>query len=193
MESLKLPSIPHLLVANLFLRLTGIRLAGIHIGRGSWLKCSTEIGVGSGIGWNFCVRGSGKVVIGKYCAIGENVRIITSNHETTCLALNYNLQSKLTGRRMAGEKLDVVIGNDVWIGDGAIILPGTSIGNGAIVGAGAVVTKSVAPFTVVAGNPAKVIRKRFSPEVIDEVSNLNWWNWSSEKMKEKRDLFQKRF
>ncbi len=92
---------------------------------------------------------------------------------------------------MIGPKMDVQIGNDVWIGDDAIILPGISIGDGAIIGAGAVVTKSVEPFLIVAGNPARPIRKRFNQQVIDNIVMTNWWNWSPNEMRMKRELFEK--
>lgn len=72
----------------------------------------------------------------------------------------------------------VTIGHDVWIGRAAIVLPGRSIGNGAIVGAGAVVTKDVAPYTIVAGNPAKPIRRRFSETTAERLDRLAWWDWS---------------
>lgn len=189
---MKIESLFSLLAINLPLRLLSVKLAGVHIGRGSWIKCRTEIGAGSGIGWNFCVRGAGRLTVGKYCAVGENVRIITSNHETCRLTMNYLLQTEVTGRRFTGNRLDVVIGNDVWIGDQAIILPGVSIGDGAVIGAGAVVTRSVEPYTVVAGNPARVIRKRFTQKTIDEVTRLAWWDWPPAEMKEKRALFEDR-
>ncbi|MBP0575101.1 antibiotic acetyltransferase, partial [Mycobacterium tuberculosis] len=71
----------------------------------------------------------------------------------------------------------VTIGHDVWIGHGAIVLAGRTVGTGAVVGAGAVVTKDVAPYTVVGGTPAKVIRRRFSEEIEDKLMALAWWDW----------------
>lgn len=79
------------------------------------------------------------------------------------------------------EKL--IIGNDVWIGYNAIILSGVKIGDGAIVATGAVVTKDVKPYEIVGGIPAKVIRKRFSDEVIIKLQKMKWWNWSVDKIK----------
>ncbi|MBV6475696.1 MAG: CatB-related O-acetyltransferase [Rhodocyclaceae bacterium] len=192
MTAVKFETLFAILAVDLLLRVTSFRYAGAVIGRGSWIKSRMEIGAGSGIGWNFCVRGSGRLVIGKHCAIGENVRIITSNHEYDCLALNFRLQSKVIGRRLIGKRTDVTIGHDVWIGDQAIILPGVSIGNGAIIGAGAVVTRPVEPFTIVAGNPAVPIRKRFSQKTIEEIARLAWWDWSLREMREKKELFEKR-
>ncbi len=189
---MKLHSLLSILAINVPLRISSIRWAGVRIGRGSWIKSRAEIGYGTAIGWNFCVRGSGKLMVGRYCAIGENVRIITSNHETECLTLNFHLQSRLIGRRLIAEKADVTIGNDVWIGDGAIILAGVSVGDGAIIGAGAVVTKPVAAFSIAAGNPARIIRKRFRQEVIEELAGLAWWEWSIRELQERKSIFDKR-
>ena len=80
-------------------------------------------------------------------------------------------------------KGDIVIGNDVWIGYNAIILSGVKIGDGAIVATGAVVTKDVKPYEIVGGIPAKVIRKRFSDEVIIKLQKMKWWNWPVDKIK----------
>lgn len=186
---MNIESKPLLFAINLILRLMPYSLCGVRIGIGSWIKSKTTLGVGTRIGWNFCVRGAGKLSIGRYCAIGENVRVITSNHAITYLALNLTLQSKLLGRRLVATKRDVAIGHDVWIGDGVIILPGVSIGNGAVIGAGSVVTKSIDAYSVVAGNPAKVIRARFPEDTIKKIESLAWWNWTLQEMKEKKHLF----
>jgi virginiamycin A acetyltransferase len=190
---MKLNSHIALLAINIPLRLSSIKWSGVRIGRGSWIKSRMEMGYGSATGWNFCVRGSGRLVVGKYCAIGENVRIITNNHETKCATMNFYLQSQLIGRRLTAGKANVTIGNDVWVGDGAIILAGVSVGDGAVIGAGAVVTKSVAPFSIVAGNPARIIKKRFSQNAIEELSGLAWWEWSVREMRERKSFFEKRF
>ena len=80
-------------------------------------------------------------------------------------------------------KGDIVIGNDVWIGYDAIIMAGVTIGDGAIIGTRAVVTKDVEPYSIVGGVPAKEIRKRFTPEEITRLLELQWWNWPIEKIR----------
>ena len=82
-----------------------------------------------------------------------------------------------------------VIGNDVWIGWHAIITPGVSIGDGAIIAAGAVVTHDVPPYAIVGGIPAKVIRKRFSDDMIEKLLKIKWWDWSDEKIMENYAYF----
>jgi virginiamycin A acetyltransferase len=186
---MRFDSIFSILAINFFLRFMTVRVAGVKLGLGGWIKCKTTVGYGTGIGWGFCARGKGELNIGKFCAIGENVRVITSNHDMNRLALSYRLQIKIVGRSFDGPKKGVIIGHDVWIGDQVIILPGVSIGNGAIIGAGSVLTKSVEPYSVVVGNPARMIRKRFSEATAEIVEDLAWWDWPEEKMLKLKHLF----
>jgi virginiamycin A acetyltransferase len=79
-------------------------------------------------------------------------------------------------------KGDTVIGNDVWIGQNVTIMPGIKIGDGAIIAANSTVVKSVEPYTIYGGNPAKFIKKRFSDEKIEFLLKLQWWNWSEEEI-----------
>jgi acetyltransferase-like isoleucine patch superfamily enzyme len=83
----------------------------------------------------------------------------------------------------------IEIGNDVWIGTSAIILSGVKIGHGAVVAAGSIVTKSVPPYAIVGGNPAKIIKYRLSEEKIEELLEMKWWDWSEEKIKKNIDFF----
>jgi carbonic anhydrase/acetyltransferase-like protein (isoleucine patch superfamily) len=85
----------------------------------------------------------------------------------------------------------VTLGNDVWIGHGAILLPGVEIGTGAVVGAGAVVTKNVRPFTIVAGVPAKALRRRLQPELEEAYMRIRWWDWPHERLAEAMEDFRK--
>lgn len=79
-------------------------------------------------------------------------------------------------------KGDTMVGNDVWIGQYATIMPGVQIGDGAIIAANSIVAKDVAPYTIYGGNPAKFIKKRFSDEIIELLLKLQWWNWDEEKI-----------
>ena len=87
-------------------------------------------------------------------------------------------------------KGDIIIGNDVWIGYDAVIMAGVKIGDGAIIGTRAVVTKDVEPYSIVGGVPAKEIRKRFAPEVIEKIKSLQWWNWPEEKIQKSLTAIQ---
>lgn len=127
----------------------------------------------------------GKLLIGKYTSIADEVTILLGgNHRTEWLttypfsALPERWPSAKDIKGHPYSKGDVVIGNDVWIGNGATILSGVTIGDGAVIAARAVVSKNVEPFTIVAGNPAKVIKKRFSKKVIKRLLSLRWWDWS---------------
>lgn len=117
----------------------------------------------------------GKVTIGKYCQIGRDVAFHPTNHPMNYLTTYINNQ--LFNGELKGLKSEqsIEIGHDVWIGHGVIVLAGVHVGNGAILAAGSVVTKNVSPYTIVAGNPAKPIRTRFSPRVIEELLQLEWW------------------
>lgn len=81
----------------------------------------------------------------------------------------------------------IIIGSDVWIGRNAILLGDITIGHGAIIGAFAVVARDIPPYSIVVGNPAKIIRYRFTPEQIKKLLEIQWWNWSDEMVKERKD------
>jgi len=83
---------------------------------------------------------------------------------------------------------DTIVGNDVWIGSEAIIMPGVRIGDGAVIGSRALVTKDVEPYAIVGGNPAKLIRKRFCDEDIEKLLEMQWWNWDEELLAEAMPL-----
>ena len=129
---------------------------------------------------------------GKFCSVAAMTRINPGNHP-----MERASQSHFTYRASAyfpGERDDsdffawrrshsVKIGNDVWIGHGAIVLPGRSIGDGAVVAAGAIVTKNVAPYAIVAGNPARLIRPRFPAAIVRRMQALRWWDWQHEQLR----------
>lgn len=81
-------------------------------------------------------------------------------------------------------KGDVIIGNDVWIGNNALILSGVTVGNGAVIASKAVVTKDVPPYSIVAGNPGRIVRHRFAPAIIKRLEEIKWWDWPIEKIRQ---------
>jgi phosphonate metabolism protein (transferase hexapeptide repeat family) len=130
--------------------------------------------------------------IGKFCSIAAMTRINPGNHpmhRATQAHFTYRASAYFPGESDDAEFFEwrkshrVHIGHDVWIGHGAIVLPGRSIGTGAVIAGGAVVTKDVAPYTIVAGNPARPVRRRF-PEAIEErLLRLAWWDWDHEALR----------
>jgi phosphonate metabolism protein (transferase hexapeptide repeat family) len=137
--------------------------------------------------------------IGKFCSIASFARINTTNHPTydRIAQHHFTYRSKRFG---FGEddcdffakrkERSVIIGNDVWIGHNATIMPGVSIGNGAVIGAGAVVTHDVEAYSVVAGVPAKRIKIRFSDDLIIKIEESRWWDWDYQTIKERLSDFR---
>ncbi|WP_147822700.1 CatB-related O-acetyltransferase [Salidesulfovibrio onnuriiensis] len=131
-----------------------------------------------------------RLIIGRYCAIARNVTFIMNgaNHAMGGFSSYpfFIFGSGWEAARPAPEQFpykgDTVIGSDVWIGYDATIMPGVSIGHGCIVGAKSVVTGDVPPYSIVAGNPARVIRMRFEEEVVSRLLALQWWEWEPEKV-----------
>lgn len=123
-----------------------------------------------------------RLIIGKYCSIAHGALFLSSvtNHHMDGFS-TYPFPA-FWGKE-AGydyyypDKGDTVIGNNVWIGCEATIMPGVTVGDGAIIGTRSVVTKDVPPFSIVAGNPARQIRMRFSEETIEQLLEIAWWNW----------------
>jgi phosphonate metabolism protein (transferase hexapeptide repeat family) len=127
--------------------------------------------------------------IGKFCSIAAMTRINPGNHpmhRATQAHFTYRASAYFPGEADDAEFIawrrehHVHIGHDVWIGHGAVILPGRNIGTGAVVAAGAIVTKDVPAYSIVGGNPAHVIKRRFSEEVAGRLAELAWWSWDHE-------------
>ena len=162
-----------------------------------------EIGAFTYIGANVSIRFCKK--IGRFCSIAPNVLLQNSDHNYSALSTStflmmedvewqkgyhtYYDDENVKWLKSLKEKSHktihdtIEIGNDVWIGNGAKVLKGVHIGNGAVIGAGAVVTKDVEPYTIVAGVPAKVIKKRFSDVIINRLEKIQWWEYGPDILK----------
>ncbi len=131
-----------------------------------------------------------QLIIGSFCSIATGVSFIMAGNQGHRLDWVSSFpffyfdddytDGAIDGFKKAG---DTVVGNDVWIGAEAMIMPGVNIGDGAIIGSRAVVTKTVEPYTIVGGNPARQIRKRFNDKEIEMLQEMKWWNWSESKLK----------
>jgi hypothetical protein len=137
--------------------------------------------------------------IGKFCSIAAHTRINPGNHPTwRATQAHWTYRSS---RYFPGESDDAEffawrrahpcrIGHDVWIGHGAIILPGLTVGIGAVIAGGAVVTKDVAPYTIVAGVPARPVKRRFSEAVAEALIRMAWWDWDHQVLRERLPDFR---
>ena len=128
-----------------------------------------------------------RLTIGKFCSFAPNVTILLGGEHRSDWISTYPFPALWEDKPIEGHRKSkgaVVIGNDVWIGQNALILSGVTIGDGAVIGAGCVVSKDVEPYAIVVGNPQRVIRKRFNDEEIAKLLELKWWDWPIERIKE---------
>ena len=149
---------------------------------------SGSIGFGSYIGKKCNLAAK----IGRYTCIGPGVETVYGNHPITeFVSMHpafYSVAQQagftyVEENKYKEDMNSVVIGNDVWIGANALILGGVHIGDGSVIAMGAVVTKDVAPYSIVGGVPAKLIRSRFSNEISERLQKIKWWEWNSEKLR----------
>lgn len=129
-----------------------------------------------------------KLEIGKFCSIGSGaIFLLAGNqgHDLNRISV-YPFSEEEFSNAESGfkRKGDTKVGNDVWIGTEAVIMPGVNIGDGAVIGTRAVVTKDVPSYAIVAGNPARIIKMRYNDEEIKKLLEISWWNWNKEKINE---------
>lgn len=125
--------------------------------------------------------------VGAFCSVAQGVLFLCRSAHRMDLVSTRQLATylaKIDGIDDLTTKGPIVIGHDVWIGARAIIMSGVTIGNGAVIGAGSIVTQDIPPYAVAAGNPARVIRYRFSADVIERIQASQWWNWSDDEIRE---------
>lgn len=171
-------------------RIVQLRQSNTHIALGSFIDRHAIIGHHTNISAPSYI---GECKIGSYCAIAGRLSVRPRNHDISFANMQDAAQRNPIGSRIPVSgigKSTVEIGDTCWIGDSVIVLPGGSIGTGAVVGAGSIVTKRIPDFAVAAGNPAKVLRMRFSGEVVDFLLMTGWWDWPEEKLAANRDFFE---
>jgi acetyltransferase-like isoleucine patch superfamily enzyme len=153
---------------------------------------NSKIGRYSNVGWNTIITDT---VIGSFCSIAGDCVIGGASHPIDWVSTSpvfYNGKNAFE-KNFSDNEFDAVlttyIGNDVWIGGNSLIKQGVKISDGAVIGFGSVVTKDVGPYEIWAGNPAKIIRKRFDEETIGRLLTTEWWNWNEEKIIQRASSF----
>lgn len=134
------------------------------------------------------------IKIGRYCSIASRIDLLRANHPMADFTTHPIAHRVLYNRDLNEDRFcwnELSIGNDVWIGQNVVILPNCRfIGNGAIIGAGSIVTKDVLPYAIVAGNPAQVIKMRFSADIIEQLEESKWWEMNKEELIKNHERLQ---
>ncbi len=180
LRKLHIPSFNHCEIDRTAKVASGAALTKVKMGRYSYVGSYTHI-TDTEIG-SFCS-------IGGNCGIGGGMHPLDHASTSPVFLQGRNILGKNFANIQYQPSEKVTIGNDVWIGECAYIMPGITIGDGAVIGTHAVVTKDVEPYSIVAGIPAKEIRKRFDTGTVDSLKKIQWWNWTEDKLQKYGYLF----
>lgn len=170
-----------------------LRRRGVDLGKGAYVARRSQVAPGTVIGEFTRINGptrlmgSAPISIGRYCAIATGVTMISENHDMRTANLQVALAESL-GHQDLRAGAPIRVDNNVWIGDRAIVLAGVTIGDGAVIAAASVVTKDVDAFAIVAGVPAKVLRSRFSPAIVEFLQEIAWWDWDRDRIARNKQL-----
>ncbi len=157
-------------------------LPGVEIGRNTY-------GLGKSSFWG--PHKKSPIRIGSFCSIGPDVLFIGAAEHRVDTATTYPLRiidGKIRNGAETFSKGPTTVGHDVWFGARCIVLSGVTIGNGAVIGAGSIVTRDIPPYAIAVGNPARIIRYRFTPDIIERLQSSEWWNWSDDLIRERVEL-----
>lgn len=174
------------------------KLGNIQLGFGCRLSdivCHGNVKIGnyvsvSGPGTKI-VSSKEDITIGNFCSIAANVIIQEHMHDYQRIT-TYFIRRNVLGLNLNEDIISrgpILIGDDVWIGSNVVVLSGITIGRGSVIGAGSVVTKDIPPYSIVVGNPARVIRKRFDDDVIKNIEKSKWWTWDKERILQHPEFF----
>lgn len=182
-----------IILKNLILKLFFLIKYKYRFKKASFIHPCSNIGFNVKIGKGTRINGicfiSNETMIGNYCAIAHNFRVRHRNHSINYPNIQDYLQNKLGISSLTVFKGKIEVGDGSWIGDNVTFLPGAGIGKGCVVGAGSVVTKKFDDFSVIAGNPAVLIRTRFDKKGQHEFLKSKWWEWDVEKIKKNAEFF----
>jgi len=146
-----------------------------------------DLKIGQGSYESITRRGTlNSIIIGNYSSIADGCICDGGFGHNTKFVTTYPFNQKLKNcAHLVGHPVcrgDIHIGNDVWIGEGCLIMSGVTIGDGAVIGARSIITNDIPPYTIAVGSPAKITRKRFADDQINRLLDIKWWNWSEQKI-----------
>lgn len=167
------------------------------LGKHVIIRAGSEVGPSVSIGDYSYISGPRSYVeaatIGKFCSIARQTTIGVSGHDYTKVTTHPFIIDPaykfVTAPVVESQKLPPVIGHDVWIGMNCVVHRGVSIGHGAVIASDAVVTRDVEPYSIVGGNPARHLKYRFPPEVIEALLKIEWWNWDEDSVMKNMNYF----